>query len=150
MDLSLVALMALVVAGLDAIGMLVLLLRQNRTNQRLADIEEARRTEEVAGRDIADVRVLARRTGAGDFEFIVKNEGPAEALEVDPRDVRSAESGQVPSIWFEGVPIPSLLAGEEARFKGLSGGGFASVLTVELSWTDPRGHQKRTRQISIS
>jgi hypothetical protein len=132
----------------------VFALRQQRLDRKLADIEQARRAEEVSLRLAADVTAAFEsepRRGSPTAErhyLVLTNRGAAPARDVDI-DYPTGE--RMPTVWKEGIEFPITLDPEQRFRVPAAPGGYGESLTlaVTISWTDNRGPQKKTLTLAL-
>ena len=111
--------------------------QQTRIQERVAAIEEARRAEELAARERAQVTASVRREDG--LRLVLHNEGPAVA-----RGVRMAveDSPQTPGlIGLEALPV-DLQPHQEMKFIVAVGLGDQQILRVVVRWADAAGEHK--------
>lgn len=158
-------LVALVLSGITvgvsliAVGVSIRVFkRQNRTDamsidlqRRLTEIEEARRTEEVARKTEADIRASFRRERSDFFDgwdtFLdIENRGGAAAHNVNLESLQERPSGSNVMVPEQDAifPLSEMLPGHKVTcglsFPMDSGNSYEAVVT----WDDPRGPQRRT------
>ena len=136
--------------------------RQNRTDtiaidlqRRIADIEQARRSEEIARTTEADVRVSLRRERS-DFDdrwdsyLDIENRGGATAHHVNLESFRERPSGNevmVPEHESH-FPVPEMVPGHRISCSVFFVSGAGTSFEAVVTWDDPRGAQRRTLPLS--
>jgi len=126
-----IALAALVVSILVA-------RRQTRTQELVAAIEEARRAEELAARERAQVTASIRREERMRL-VVLHNEGPAVARQVG---MAVEDLSQAPGlIGLDELPV-DLQPHQEMRFIVTVGLGDQQMLQVMVRWADAAGEHE--------
>ncbi len=140
--------------------------RQSRTDtlaidlqQRLTDIEVARRAEEIARTTEADVRVSLRRERS-DFDdrwdsyldsyLDIENRGGATAHNVNLESFRERSSGSdvmVPEHESH-FPVSEMIPGHTITCSAFFVSGAGTSFEAVVTWDDPRGSQRRTMPVT--
>lgn len=125
-------------------------LQQKNLNfqERLTTIEEARRQDEVALRNEADIRFsittqLDRRGKTYSTNLTLENVGDADARNVIVGEILSDMNGTPIVVDALRKPIPSILSGARMPFQQFVSFALGDVFSVSLSWDDPSGHRNQ-------
>jgi hypothetical protein len=126
-------------------------LRQHGVQVRLAAIEEARRSEELAARSQADLTAFFEPIpGKSERNFVVHNRGPARATNILPT-IAAAGEGNTPEIYgLEDTLLPSLDPGGRYSWLALPSMGDARTVDIHLQWEDPSGKKTKELRLNVS
>jgi hypothetical protein len=116
--------------------------------RRMAEIEEARRDEELARTQEADVRVylrtvLSQNRRSYDTVLTIENRGGAAAENVTLDDFRSGAMDNAVIVPDLPYPIPAILPGDRVTHTSFISMGAGDVFRATVSWNDPRGPQSQ-------
>jgi hypothetical protein len=121
--------------------------RATKANERLADIEQARRDEEVAAQEaqrlVSRTAVLSVTTHGADGTLTVRNHGPHRASSV----VIEAVDDYWPVL--DGDHEFELLAREEVRLRYVVNLGDDPYINFRIEWVDGNGEHSEVRQAKL-
>jgi hypothetical protein len=148
-----IAVAALGVAVYTALRNASLQKDQVRLQERVTDIEEARRGDEIAARLVAEVTAkfesYISKAGSQAYKFVLLNQGPARAENVTFEVLKPAV-GVPPSIRMEGHNFPvSLDRNHEYEMACTVLLATAPSVEVILHWTDGRGKQDKSLLLTV-
>jgi hypothetical protein len=126
--------------------------RQAGLQRRMAEIEEARRQDEIRATQRADITAAFEKgvdsRGRTTWRFVLTNIGAAAAREVK-LEVAAVER-LAPDIAFERFqfPIPRLDPTQKYPFPAAMSSGVAPAVQVDLWWNDDKGNKHKTLMVS--
>lgn len=120
--------------------------RSATADRTVAHVEQERRSEEEASRQLANVTVQFRRAGKGAF-IIVRNSGPAAAHDVD-LEIDNQTHGLI--VRKEGLPAHVLLPGDEIALIAMTTGNTPSSVPAVLTWRDSAGEHREERRLTTA
>jgi hypothetical protein len=159
---ALIALGSLVVAGV-ALRMQMstsavasdLAERSNALQERIARIEEDRRSEEISRAGQAEVRVsLVRKPdkrGKSREYLVLDNIGEASAIDVSLDAIVVRGDGHQPFQYDASLfPIPELKRGSAVETAAILTLGTGMTFDVTVSWSDARGRQTEYQLVTLT
>jgi hypothetical protein len=120
---------------------------QTKLQERVADIEVARRDEELVSRGVADVTVRLAYAGMRE-KFHLLNSGKATAYDVDPKADPVGKPGAPFPKLLTPLPLPQLVPDQTFSIEAESIWGMRSPYDVTVSWRDERGSQEVQMRVS--
>ena len=118
--------------------------------QRLVDIENERRTDELAAAQRAAVdarRAILDATLAGSDQLVIRNLGQCRAMNVQ-LELESDDEGRQPPMMLFDEPR-EIGAGLNEAWKVISRWGSAADYTVHMTWTDREGQHEDLQRVHI-
>jgi hypothetical protein len=131
--------------------------RVNSTNtslqERITQIEESRRNEEIARATQADIHATLRR---GDprlrvgYVLVITNSGGATAEQVSVQ-ISPAPGARIgPTLVGSPFPIAALHAGDQVTSELAFGAASQRIFDATISWKDGRGPQAKIQTVTLS
>ncbi len=115
--------------------------QQTDVQARLTAIEESRRADEVDARRRARVVPTFTRPEPKRLRFVLTNQGPAPAREVDCQ-LDALDDRQPPRVMgLEALPV-DLRPGQPMEFVASAGLGMSTRIRVVVRWIDDAGEQE--------
>jgi hypothetical protein len=144
---------SLVLSALAIAVSVIVFLRQDGLQSRLAKIEEDRRDEEVASRLVGDLTArfeveVDPRSGKRRRFLVLDNRGPARAEDVDFETPDPDEGG--PIIRSEDLTLSGLDPGQTFGIPCIFHSHIRPSVPVTLRWRDGRGPQEKTLDLSTA
>lgn len=145
--------LALIASGI-AIGFSVFaFFRQDSLQRRVAEIEEARRHDEVTSQLQADVTASFEKSvnsrGAQVYQFVLLNRGAARADNVT-FEIPKPPTGEAPGIHMQGHSFPISLDPEQAYvLLAIVVMGTAPAVPVNLRWEDQTGPREKSLTLTV-